>query len=53
MSIHVGHHLPYQFGGIVGIAGYLFSITNYDPNKKIPICIICGLDDKRRPWSEI
>jgi len=33
MAHHLFHTLPYNFGGVVGVAGYMFSITNLDEEK--------------------
>ena len=33
MAHHLYHTLPYNFGGFVGVAGFMFAITNFDEDK--------------------
>ena len=53
MSLHLGYHLKLDLGGIISISGYCFATTKIDKESKIPLIIIHGLADKRRPWEEV
>ncbi|KRX03849.1 hypothetical protein PPERSA_04644 [Pseudocohnilembus persalinus] len=56
MTQHIQHTLKdIKFGGVLGIAGYLFDITEFTEErvKEIPTTILHGIQDKRRTWSEV
>jgi predicted esterase len=49
MALHCLYHSQ-NVDAVLGIAGYLFPITKFDPNLKNKKRIIYGLADKLRPW---
>ena len=51
MSIHCLYKRPELVDAAIGIAGYFFPITPYDPKVKNPLHVIYGLQDDLRPWN--
>jgi hypothetical protein len=43
--------LPRLVDAAIGISGYLFPFTPFDPSLKNPAHIIYGLADDLRPWE--
>ena len=51
MSLHCLYSLPQLVDAAIGISGYLFPFTPFDPSLKNPAHIIYGLADDLRPWE--
>ncbi|EGR31157.1 phospholipase carboxylesterase family protein, putative [Ichthyophthirius multifiliis] len=53
MSIYTAFRLPFNIGGVIGIAGYYFEITSYDNKRDIKMLIAHGNNDQIRPWEQV
>ena len=51
MSLHSFYETKIEWAGVIGVAAYMFSITKFDKENKIPKRIIHGTQDILRPWE--